>query len=106
MNFRLLPLARREQRKAIRYYECERAGLGDRFLAELRHAYDVVCRDPLAVPLYEVAGGLPNARRQMLKSFPYYVVFVVDDDGVLVLAVAHTARRPGYWRRRYRGNGR
>ncbi|MFO0453014.1 MAG: hypothetical protein ACK52I_30875 [Pseudomonadota bacterium] len=35
-------------------------------------------------------------------GFPYSVVYVERDGALLVVAVAHGARRPGYWRQRTR----
>jgi hypothetical protein len=31
------------------------------------------------------------------------LLFRADDEGILVVAVAHQSRRPGYWRRRTQG---
>jgi toxin ParE1/3/4 len=31
---------------------------------------------------------------------PYSIVYVADDDAIVILAVAHHKRRPGYWLRR------
>lgn len=47
----------------------------------------------------------PNARhgcrRCMLKRFPYAVVFKkLTAEIIVVVAVAHVRRRPGYWRTR------
>jgi plasmid stabilization system protein ParE len=35
-----------------------------------------------------------------VMKFPFQVVYRVDDDRVVVIAVAHAKRRPGYWRGR------
>jgi plasmid stabilization system protein ParE len=43
--------------------------------------------------------GLPH-RRMLVRRFPYWIVYRADQDSVLVLAVAHQRRRPGYWRPR------
>lgn len=42
----------------------------------------------------------PGIRRWLLESFPYAILYEVAPDSVLVLAVMHTRRRPGYWRGR------
>ncbi len=40
-----------------------------------------------------------NLRRVIVRNFPFSVVCRPDvDGGILVFAVAHDARRPGYWR--------
>ena len=33
-------------------------------------------------------------------KFPFQIVFRVSDDRILIVAVAHAKRRPGYWRGR------
>ena len=37
------------------------------------------------------------ARRIILKTFPYQLVYRVEGDEVRIYAVAHLKRRPGYW---------
>ncbi len=44
-------------------------------------------------------------RRALLARFPYALVFLVREDEVRVLAVAHAKRRPGYWLSRVRRKG-
>lgn len=39
----------------------------------------------------------PPVRRALVPGFPYALVFVVTDDAIDVLAVAHQHRMPGYW---------
>jgi plasmid stabilization system protein ParE len=43
-----------------------------------------------------------DVRRIVVPDFPYLVVYLVTDDEIIILAVAHTRRRPGYWRERVR----
>jgi plasmid stabilization system protein ParE len=35
-----------------------------------------------------------------VKRFPFRIVFRLVDERVLVVAIAHAKRRPGYWRNR------
>jgi hypothetical protein len=35
-----------------------------------------------------------------LRDFPFALVYRPDDMGIVVFALAHHARRPGYWRGR------
>lgn len=48
---------------------------------------------PLAWPAWK--GG--PVRRRVLQGFPYSLFFKVNTDEVVILAVAHHSRRPGYW---------
>ena len=42
----------------------------------------------------------PPARRVLVADFPYAVLYVPRADYVLVVAIMHLKRRPGYWRSR------
>ncbi|MBU1210392.1 MAG: type II toxin-antitoxin system RelE/ParE family toxin [Alphaproteobacteria bacterium] len=41
-----------------------------------------------------------DARRYLLKRFPYQLIYRVKGDEIQILAFAHLKRRPGYWRLR------
>lgn len=44
--------------------------------------------------------GLPvPVRRQLVPGFPFAVVYVTEP-ALTVVAIAHTSRRPDYWRMR------
>jgi hypothetical protein len=36
----------------------------------------------------------------VLAKFPYSVIYKEKDEVILIVAVAHAKRRPGYWRGR------
>jgi hypothetical protein len=36
----------------------------------------------------------------MVRRFSYHIVFEIREDGIVVMAIAHNPRRPGYWARR------
>ena len=39
-------------------------------------------------------------RRLLVKRFPYQLIYRVEGDEIVIYAVAHQKRRPGYWRKR------
>jgi mRNA-degrading endonuclease RelE of RelBE toxin-antitoxin system len=39
-------------------------------------------------------------RKARLRTFKYNVIYVIDDTEVVIVAVAHYRRRPGYWHSR------
>lgn len=45
-----------------------------------------------------------GTRRIVLPRFPYSVVYEVHADHIVIVAVAHQRRRPGYWRDRWGGS--
>ena len=87
--------AEAEFREAAIFYESQASGLGDDLIAEVKGAIESVVRYPEAGPV--VRGG---ARRRLVLRFPYAVIYRIEPDRIVVLAVMHTSRRPGYWRRR------
>lgn len=81
--------------EASRFYESEANGLGSEFLEDVQRVIDSLREyRELGRP---VGRGL---RQALLRKFPYSLVYAVDSDEILVVAVAHQRRRPGYWRKR------
>src|SRR5689334_14399375 len=97
MTLRLLAEAEEETREAAHWYEQRRAGLGDAFLDALAQALAQVERNPRLHGVIPEAPAARDVRRTLLRRFPYAVIYEIRDTEILVLAVAHTRRRPGYW---------
>ena len=43
-----------------------------------------------------------DVRRCLVRVFPYAVLYTIETDYILILAVMHGKREPGYWRHRLR----
>ena len=100
MNVRVLEIAQRELDEAVSYYNGQVAGLGDAFLLEAIAAIERIRQFPDAWhPLGE------NLRRCRLRRFPYGLIYRAGESELLLVAVAHTHRRPGYWRDRLKASG-
>jgi toxin ParE2 len=95
VNVRVLEIAQRELDEAVSYYNGQVAGLGDAFLLEAIATIERIRQFPDA---WHPLGK--NVRRCRLRRFPYGLIYHADETGVLVVAVAHTHRRPEYWRDR------
>lgn len=95
MNSEFLPEAEQEFREATRYYEAEASGVGVAFVAEVRKAVRSIIENPYAAAA--VGAGI---RRTVLKHFPYDILYAVEPDLIMVVAVAHQKRRPQYWHSR------
>src|SRR5262245_12265915 len=93
MEIRLLDVAQHELDEAVEYYNAESAGLGDEFLLEVVSAFDRIKQFPKAWHPYT-----ENSRRCQTRRFPYAVVYQILPSEILVVAIAHMHRRPGYWR--------
>jgi plasmid stabilization system protein ParE len=81
---------------AFDWYLERSAEAAQRFSAEVERALGEIAGAP-----QRWAGGPRNSRRFLLHRFPYLLIYREGEDGVIqILAVAHTSRRPGYWKER------
>ena len=92
MRVRFLDAAQRELDDAVAWYNQREAGLGWEFLDELDRSVRIIKSFPLAWPEID-----PGIRRCLLARFPYGIIYGIDEDLIVVVAVAHLRRRPRYW---------
>lgn len=81
--------------RASAWYEERKSGLGGEFLKGLDHCLETILQHPLAY-----AGVRYDARRALLKRFPYGTFYVIDEAEILILACLHAKRRPEILRSR------
>ena len=92
MTIRFVDEAQSEFLDGIADYEEARGGLGRRFKDEVDRCIMWVADHP---ELYRLRPG--GYRRINLRVFPYHVPYIVRDQTLWVLAVAHSSRKPLYW---------
>jgi len=85
-------IATQELEDAVRFYELEYAGLGRSFKEEVKKAALRVAEYPKA---WSIERG--EVRKCLLHRFPYKLLYSVEEDHVLVIAIAHQHRKPDYW---------
>ena len=95
MNLCFLDTAENEMVEAARIYEDQAGGLGERFLDEVEGCVDLLLDRPYIGRRVGEFRGLP------LRKFPFTLIYVLEDGDLVVVAVAHHRRRPGYWMGRY-----
>jgi toxin ParE2 len=95
VRLELTAVAELELDEAVAYYNTQRDGLGAEFADEARQAMERIASHPRAwQPLEE------GVRRCRLNRFPYGLVYAVEGDIILVVAVMFLRRDPIYWRDR------
>lgn len=87
--------AARELEEAAVFYESRVKGLGWSFTTAVDETLALIERFPDAGAVLA-----SDVRRITLDRFPYSIVYRRDNDFIIVIAVAHHRRRPGYWRGR------
>jgi plasmid stabilization system protein ParE len=92
------PDASAEFDAAVERYESLSVGLGESFVDEVEAIVARIEESPAQFPVWQ---GNPSFRRAVLpETFPFVVFFRELNDCIRILAVAHGARKPGYWARR------
>ena len=92
---RVHPRAQVEFNEAFRWYATQSFQAALQFEDELREGLLEIEMHPDRFAKY-----LFGTRVYMLAKFPYVIVYTNELDRYVVIALAHTKRRPGYWRRR------
>lgn len=82
---------------AYRWYEEQRAGLGEEFLGAVEASFHAIQEFP------EMFGRVyGEVRRAVISRFPYAVFYRIEPKRIVVLAVVHMARDPKLWPQSYK----
>jgi plasmid stabilization system protein ParE len=91
----LRPEARTEFDEAFDWYELQRPGLGVEFAANVQEVFERIADTP---QIYKQI--FPTVRRGIVSRFPYQVLYQIEEQQILVLAVFHGKRDPKIWQTR------
>lgn len=94
-TYRFLSPAEEEMIEAAVFYESRTGGLGNDFLDDVQQAVDRLSYYPHSGD--QIDSGL---RRTLLHRFPFSLIYALEQTGIVIVAVAHHGRAPGYWRSR------
>jgi plasmid stabilization system protein ParE len=97
VNLEFHSAAERELLEAINYYNDQRPGLGYEFADAVEEAAERIRANPKG---WAWASEKDELRRCQTKRFPYGLIYQVQVRRIVVVAVMHLRRRPGYWRDR------
>ncbi|MBL8867531.1 MAG: type II toxin-antitoxin system RelE/ParE family toxin [Gemmataceae bacterium] len=93
VRFRVEALS--EYEDAADWYEQQRTGLGDDFVAEVESVIARISANPL---LHAKVYG--DVRKAVVKRFPYIVLYLVEPTEIVIVSVFHTSRNPDVWKSR------
>jgi len=94
-----LPGAEQEMLEAAHYYEFQSPGLGSDYLSEIERAVHSIVTSPQTWPVLE-----GDIRRRLLRRFPCGVLYRIDPTEIVIIAIAHLRKKPGYWKNRIQRN--
>ena len=89
------PVAEIEMIEAAKYYETTQKILGKRFLASVQTGLINIQINPLFYPVIEF-----NVRRYLTKIFPYGLLYIIQANQIIIIAVMNLNRKPNYWKSR------
>ncbi|HEU0053896.1 MAG TPA: type II toxin-antitoxin system RelE/ParE family toxin [Longimicrobium sp.] len=90
----VIAAAEEELNAASSYYESLTRGAGDELITEVIEALALLAERPqLGTPIRH------GARMFVLQRFPYKLIYKLHPE-IVVLAIAHHRRKPGYWHKR------
>jgi plasmid stabilization system protein ParE len=95
MNFSFHPEAEREFNYAIDYYENIQEKLGLEFAQEVFITIQRIIDYPLAWQ-----SMTPQTRRCLTSRFPFGVIYQITEKEIIIIAVMHLNKKPGYWEKR------
>jgi len=95
VKFVFHPEALAEYQEAARYYEGCQSGLGHRYIAAVEQAIQNIIEKPEQWKPLE-----KDVRRYLTRVFPYAILYSIEPDYILIIAVMHCHREPDCWKHR------
>lgn len=99
-DVRYHPEALAELRADVAWYEGRDTELGDCLEAAVDDVIKTILEWPDSGAIWPGWNSIPVARSRRVTGFPYRLVYVSQASELVVIALAHDKRLPGYWRER------
>lgn len=97
MRYAFHPEALTEYAEAVQYYLEQRAEIAQAFIDAVEDAIYRLRESPTRYVAID-----EDVRRCMTRRFPYGILYTIEPDYILILAVMHCSREPEYWKNRGR----
>ena len=92
MNVRFLAPADQEVDEAVARYGKQGKDISLGFLDDLDRAVRLAKLYPLLATQIE-----PEIRRLLFVRYPYSLIYGIEEEAIVIVAVAHQQREPRYW---------
>ena len=98
MRYQFHPEALEDYQQAVDWYAQRGTPTALRFVASIEETIRRVAEAPERWRVVE-----EDVHRCLTRVFPYGVLYTIEPEAVLIVAVMHCSREPGYWRSRLAG---
>jgi toxin ParE1/3/4 len=95
MKYVFHPYALAEYADAVKYYANQNSNIAQAFINSIEDTVYRIRESSTRYPEID-----EDVRRCMMRKFPYAVLYTIEQDYLLILAVMHCSREPNYWRDR------
>ncbi len=95
MRYIFHPAALQEYEEAAAYYGEISRELAVSFINSVEKGIETILESPKTWLFVE-----EDVRRHLIKRFPFGIYYTIEEDYILIMAVMHMSRRPGYWKKR------
>lgn len=95
MKYVFHPEALAEYAEAVQYYAVQRVEVAQAFIDAIENAVYRIREAPTRWLVLD-----DNVRRCLIRKFPYGILYTIEPDYILILAVMQCSREPGYWKNR------
>jgi toxin ParE1/3/4 len=95
MKHRFHPEALEEYREATLWYSGRESTIARQFVASVENAIEQIVAAPHRCRIID-----DDVHRCLTRIFPYAILYTIEPDFLLIVAVMHCSREPGYWKSR------
>jgi len=95
MKISIHELAEKELIDSCDFYDEQVFGLGLKFISDVETTIKLIAINPLAFPIY-----FKDYRRAILRKFPFTLIYKIEQETILIMAIAHQKRKPKYFVKR------
>jgi plasmid stabilization system protein ParE len=95
MKYAFHPEALEEYREAALWYATRERRAALRFVASVEEAIQRIVDTPMRWRVVD-----EDVRRCLTHIFPYAILYTIEEKLILIVAVMHCSREPGYWKTR------
>lgn len=95
MKYFFHPEALAEYAEAVQYYSEQRTEVAQAFIDAVE---DTIYRIRASPTRWSVIDE--DVRRCLTRKFPYGILYTIEQEYILILAVMHCSREPRYWKNR------
>jgi toxin ParE1/3/4 len=98
MRYEFHPAALEEYREAAHWYAEREAQVAGKFVVSVEEAIARIVEAPDRWRIVD-----EDVRRCLTRVFPFGILYTIEDNFLLIVAIMHLSRAPGYWKSRTAG---